>query len=401
MALSVKAVAAAKMPGRYGDGKGLALVITKRGSRAWVYRYQLRGERHDMGLGPASEISLAAARDAAHQARLLIRAGQDPLAARHGADAARIADAAKARSFDQVLAEYLAAKADGWKNAQHRQQWESSIRRFVSPTLGGLSIAGIDKAHVISVLQPFWSEKPETANRVRGRIEQLINFAVARGYRPEAPNPARWAGHLEHAGFQRRTHKDRDHQPALPFERLPAFMAELAGRDDAAVPALALTILSASRTDETLSATWSEFDLEERVWTRPADHMKAEVEHKVPLTDAMIACLPPRGEAGGRVFPLGSGAMLKVCERMGHTDKDGKAITVHGFRSSFRDWAAERTNFPREVVEMALAHTIENKAEAAYRRGDLFAKRRLLMDAWERYAMTPAPAAGQVVTLAR
>lgn len=332
----------------------------------------------------------------------MVKARQDPLEARRGVEAARIANDAKARTFDQVFEEYLAAKADGWRNADHRQQWESSIRRYVSPVIGGLSVAAIDKTHVISVLQPIWSTKPETGNRVRGRIEQLLHFAVARGYRPEGLNPARWSGHLEHAGFERRTHKDRINQPALPYEKLPEFMAEIAGRDDPAREALALTILSASRTDEVLSATWSEFDLDERVWVRPAGHMKAEAEHRVPLNDAMIACLPAeRGAPSDLVFPLAKNAMLKLAQRLGYTDKNGKLVTVHGFRSCFSDWAAERTNFPREVVEMALAHTIENKVEAAYRRGDLFDKRRQLMDAWARYAMTPTVKGGEVVTLRR
>ena len=401
MALNVKQVHKLSKPGLHADGRGLYLQITPTGGKSWIYRYMLAGNRRRMGLGSVDLVTLEQARTAALEARRMVKARQDPLEARRGAEAARIANDAKARTFDQVFEEYLAAKSEGWRNADHRQQWESSIRRYVSPVIGGLSVAEIDKTHVISVLQPIWSTKPETGNRVRGRIEQLLHFAVARGYRPEGPNPARWSGHLEHAGFERRTHKDRMNQPALPYQELPEFMAEIAGRQNEARDALVLTILSASRTDETLSATWSEFDLAERVWTRPAEHMKAEAEHRVPLNDAMIACLPSeRGAPDDLVFSLPKNAMLKVAQRFGHTDKNGELITVHGFRSTLSDWAAERTNFPREVVEMALAHTIENKVEAAYRRGDLFEKRRQLMDAWARYAMTIVKG-GEVVTLRR
>jgi integrase len=395
MALSVKAVAAAKMPGRYMDGKGLCLVITKRGSRAWVLRYQLRGGRHDMGLGPASEISLAAARDAAQEARLLIRAGVDPLAARRGSLAARIADAAKARTFDDVLAEYLAAKADSWRNAQHRQQWQSSVRRLVSPTLGGLPVAAIDKAAVVSVLRPVWDTKPETGDRIRGRIETLLNFATANGYRPDGSNPAAWKGQIEHAGFTRRTAKARVHYAALAYAELPGFMTALAGRDEAGARALAFAILTAARSGEALGATWAEFDLAEKVWTVPAARMKAGREHRVPLSDAALALLGAPGAPGERLFPLGHSAMRNTMTAMGRTE------TVHGMRAAFSTWCAERTSYPAEIREAALAHTVDNASVVeAYQRSDHFAKRRRLMAEWARYCTSPA-AAGEVVTLAR
>ena len=389
MALTVKGIAGLNKPGLYGDGKGLYLHVAAGGCKSWILRFQLAKRRRDMGLGPLNDVTLAAARDVATEARKLVRAGVDPIDQRRGIVAARIADAAKARTFDECAAAYLEVYRDGWRNAQHAQQWQSSIARYASPVFGGLPVDRIDTQAVISVLEPIWKEKPETADRVRGRIEAVLNFATTRGHRPAGDNPARWAGHLEHT-FKKRKAKERVHYAAIPYTELPEFMAALRGIDGVSARAFEFTILNAMRTSEVLGARWQEFDLEERVWTVTAERMKAEREHRVPLSDAAYAIVESMaairtsdfvfpGSKPGR--PLGHSALRERLKDL------RRGITPHGMRSAFSDWCAERTAFSGEVREMALAHVIPNKAEAAYRRGDLFDKRRQLMDAWAHYCM--------------
>jgi integrase len=400
MALTVKQVEKLTKPGRYADGRGLYLQITPTGCKSWIFRYQLRGARHCMGLGTVELVRLEEARAAALGARKLVKAGVDPLEARRTTEAAALAAAATSKTFDECAAMYLTANRGSWKNAEHALQWENSVRRYVSPVLGGLAVHKIDAPLVIACLEPIWSTKPETANRVRGRIEVVLNLATTRGHRPaDSLNPARWQGHLEHV-FKRRGTNERLKQPALPVKQMPKFFAELSELSEPAARALALTILSASRTDEVLSATWSEFDFAERVWDRPADHMKAKFAHRVPLNDAMIACLPERGEPGERVFPLNDGAMLKVLDSMRYQDKEGRKIVVHGFRSTLTDWAAERTSYSRENAKMALAHTIGDKTDQSYFHTDLYEKRAALMQDWAAYCTTPvADSAGEVVPI--
>jgi integrase len=390
--LNVKQTAKLTAPGLHGDGRGLYLQITPTGGKSWIYRFQLAGDRRLMGLGPLDLVTLEQARVAAVEARRLVKAGIDPVEARRGNVAARIADAAKGRTFDECAAAYLDLKAAEWRDPTNRTKWTNTLRDYASPVFGGLPVDKIGTGHITACLDPIWKAKTETASRVRQRIEAVLDFAVTRGYRSAGANPAAWKGHLENTYPKP---GKRVHMEALPFAELPTFFAELTGRNDRGALALAFTILTAARSGEVLGARWSEFDLKERVWTVPGERMKAGREHRVPLSDAALALLGEPGAADERVFPLAHTAMREVLTRM------GRDVTVHGFRSTFTDWCAERTAFPSDVREMALAHIVRNAVEAAYRRGDLFAKRRQLADAWTRFCSTPTAADGDNVQAIR
>lgn len=381
-------------PGRHADGDGLHLLVKDSGARSWVFRFMLRGKSRDIGLGAASgsdAISLAAARDKAAEYRLKVRSGIDPLEEREqsAAKAAAEAQAAKVAgiTFKAVAEAYMAANQASWKNEKHRQQWRNTLEAYVYPRIGSMPVAAIGTAHVMEILEPIWHAKPETASRVRGRIETVLDAAKARDYR-QGENPARWRGHIAQI-LPKRTRLSRGHHKAMPYEAIPAFIARLRSRHATAALALEFTILTATRTGEVLGATWGEFDLTKALWVIPAARMKAENEHRVPLSTRAVKILETvkalgseyvfPSDAGGKLSPM---AMAMLLRRMEVTD------TVHGFRSSFRDWAGECTSFPREVCEMALSHTISNKAEAAYWRRDLFDKRRRLMDAWASYCST-------------
>lgn len=362
-------------PGRHGDGRGLFLYVKPTGARSWVLRYQVQGRRRDLGLGPYPDVTLAMARERAAEARRLIAEGQDPIAKKQQA---------KPKTFREAALELIESKRPGWKNAKHAAQWTSTLEAYVFPKIGAVQIAKIETADVISTLTPIWAAKPETANRVRQRIEAVIDYASALGIR-SGDNPARWRGHLDHLLPKPTKVRAVKHHPALPHAEIADFMAEISKRTGVAARALAFTILTAARSGETRGMTWSEVDLEAKVWTIPAARMKAGKEHRVPLTAAALALLGPKGHNATLVFgsdtksgkPISDMSMTAVLRRMERAD-----ITVHGFRSTFRDWAGETTGFPREVIEAALAHGIKNKAEAAYARSDLFDKRRKLMEAW-------------------
>lgn len=390
MALTMKAIAAAKAGKTrklFGDGAGLYLQVTPGGVKSWVLRYQLNGKRRDMGLGSVELVGLEEARRAALDARKLCRQGVDPIEARRRQIAAAAVDEAKRKTFDECCTLYLEARGTKWRNADHAQQWRNSIARYASPVIGSLPVHMVDTAAVIAVLEPVWKDKPETGSRLRQRIEAVLDLAATRGHRPADPNPARWNGHLEHT-FTKRTVKDREHHAALSYAELGPFVAELRENGRTVARALEFTILCASRTGEVLGARWEEFDLSAKLWTIPAERMKAKREHRVPLSDAAVALLGEPGEPNALVFPLPSrNAMANLLKAM------RPGTTVHGFRSSFRDWGGERTNHPREVLEMALAHTLDSRTEAAYARGDLFEKRRRLMDEWARFCavMRTAP----------
>ncbi|KQQ24090.1 integrase [Methylobacterium sp. Leaf122] len=383
--LTALGVAKLKTPGMYGDGGGLWLQITGKGGKSWIFRFTLDGKAREMGLGSAITFSLAEAREKALTCRKLCAEGIDPIEARNARrDAARI-EAAKAITFRQSAAAYIEAHKAGWRNAKHAAQWAATLDTYAHPAFGDLPVQAVDTALVMKAVEPIWATKPETATRVRGRIEAILDWAATRGFR-RGENPARWKGHLTNLLPKRSRVKKVEHHAALPFTEAPAFMAELAEQPGVAAKALAFTILTAARTGETIGAKWSEFDLDAGMWSVPAERMKAGVEHRVPLSESALTILREMksirsGEfvfpGGKRGRPLSNMAMLKTLERMGRDD-----LTVHGFRSSFRDWASETTAFPSEVVEAALAHTIENKVERAYRRGDLFQKRRELMDTW-------------------
>jgi integrase len=385
--LSAVKVEKLRRQGLHADGGGLYLRITG-GSRTWIYRYKTAGKLRDMGLGPTHTLSLREARETAAEQRKLRLQGVDPIERRRATRAAqRVADAT-AITFKDCGEAYIAAHEDGWHNAKHRQQWRNSLAQHVYPVLGGLPVSVIDTGLVMRVVEPLWKAAPETASRVRGRIENILDWARVRGYRV-GENPARWRGHLDHLLPKiSKVHKV-EHHPALPYTEIGAFMAKLRQETSIAARALEFLILTAARLGEVRGATWGEIDLRNRVWIVPAGRMKAGKEHRVPLSDAAVAVLGRMHNvrSGDFVFfgsrsgqPLGPNALLVLAKELW-----GPGINVHGFRSSFRDWAAERTNFPREVAEMALAHAIPDAVEAAYRRGDLFDKRRKLMDAWATY----------------
>ncbi len=377
-------------PGRYGDGAGLYLLVRGPEAKFWIFRYVRNGRMREMGLGPAAGRAPVTLTDARKRARALydaVRDGRDPLAERKAARAALTAEAAKAITFGECAKAYISAHSAAWKNAKHLQQWENTLASYAEAIIGSLAVQAVDTGLVLKVLEPIWKEKPETAGRLRGRLEVVLDWARVRGYR-EGENPARWKGHLDTllpAHAKVRTVK---HHAALPYADIAAFMTDLRGQNGTAARLLEFTILAAARTGEALGARWSEIDAAEKIWVIPAERMKARREHRVPLTVRAVAILnemkPLRQKEGDFVFPgaqegnpLSNMAMLAVLRRMKRDD-----VTTHGFRSAFRDWAAERTNYPSEVADMALAHTVGDKVEAAYRRGDLFEKRRRLASAW-------------------
>jgi integrase len=402
--LTALKVARAKKPGMYADGGSLYLRVAEGGSKQWVFRYVTNGRLRDMGIGPVHTLTLAEARERATEARKLRLDGIDPITHRRAQRAALQATDARAMTFRQCAQGYLQDHADTWRSAKHRIEWHSTLERFVYPVLGSLPVAAIDTPLVLKVLKPIWATIPETASRVRGRIEMVLDWATAHHYRT-GDNPARWDGRLEHALPERKKVAAVEHLAALPFTNVADFMARLRQRDDLAARCLELIALTAARMGEALNAEWREIDLDNRTWTVPARRTKANREHKVPLSDAAVAVLEAMRaiRVSDYVFPgVRRGRPVSkniVLRRMKATaDAD---VTVHGLRSTFRDWAAERTSFPREVAEMALAHAIPNAVEAAYRRGDLFEKRRKLMDAWAAYCAKIETDTGKVVVLAR
>jgi integrase len=391
-----------KVPGRYGDGGGLYLLVRSPHAKFWLFRYTMPGGKlREMGLGKVDSdgrkggVSLAEARDRASDLRRMVTSGIDPLRHREEQDAAAAASvqaAAQAKTFDEVVSLYLEAHEGSWRNAKHGAQWAMTLREYAGPHLGPLIVGEIETVHVAATLRSLWYEKPETAGRLRGRIEAVLDYAAVHGWR-NGPNPARWRGHLDKVFPRRARLRPVKHHAAMPWQDVPAFMATLRNLDAVAARALEFVILTAARSGEVLGATWSEIDLDGAVWTIPGERMKAGKEHRVPLAPAAVALLrkmlPLRrtGSAATLVFPgrcegrpLSNMAMAMSLRRIGRD-----RLTVHGFRSTFRDWAGETTAHPREVVEAALAHRLGGKVEQAYARGDLFAKRRRLMEHWAAY----------------
>jgi len=394
--LTALAVDKAKRRGYYGDGGGLFLQVSASGSKSWVFRFKEADKLHEMGLGATHTIGLAEAREKARECRRLRLDGIDPIEARKIARAQARLDAAKAVSFKDCAERYITSHGAGWRSPTHAAQWPSTLRIYVYPVFGSLPVQGIDVGLVLKVLEPIWSVKPETASRVRGRIESVLDWATARGYR-QGDNPARWRGHLENLLPGKLKVRRVKHHAALPYAEIGDFIAQLKSQEGVGARAFEFTILTAARTGEVIGATWSEMNIAEQLWVVPAERMKSGKEHRVPLSEAPLAILEQmqairQGDfvfPGGKArLPISNMAMMMTLRRMGRGD-----LTVHGFRSSFRDWAAERTDFPSEVAEMALAHAVSSKVEAAYRRGDLFQKRRQLMDTWSRFCTVSAPAA--------
>lgn len=382
-------------PGATADGDGLYLKITPGGSASWQYRYQINGKRRMMGLGAVSGVTLAQAREKASVARAEVRKGVDPLDTRQADE-----NAARARraTFAGIAAEYIADHRPAWRNAKHGQQWENTLATYAFPVIGAKPPEEITTEHVLQILKPIWLAKPETASRVRNRIELVIDAARAQGL-STAPNPAAWRGHLDKL-LPKRSKTSKGHHAAMDCRDLPAFFRRLsAERSSISARALAFTILTACRTSEVLNARHEEFDIEHGLWTVPAERMKAGRPHRVPLSDAALAIIEGAGETSGYVFrtsykrgisdeprPLSGMSMAMCLRKLGHPE-----LTVHGFRSTFRDWAAEETHYPNIVAEQALAHTVGSAVEAAYRRGDLLEKRRALMADWADYCTgTPA-----------
>jgi len=396
-ALTVAFVKNAK-PGRYADGGGLLLLVKNSGKRSWVFRYKLAGRERDMGLGGAAgpgAVTLAHARERSAELKAMVRAGRDPLAERDAQDAQRAAEAhaeaINAITFERAANLYLDANEHAWRNMKHRAQWRSTLQTYAFPHMGDLPVAEIGTAHVMAALEPIWATKPETASRVRGRIETILDYAKAREWR-SGENPARWRGHVANMLPKPGKVMRVKHHAALPWTDIGAFMADLRTRDATAARALEFVVLTAARTGEVLGARWNEIDLNAAWWIVPASRMKAGRDHRVPLSSAALQILQELnklrpeddvtgtslifpGQRSGR--PLSQMSMAMLLRRMGRGN-----ITVHGFRSTFRDWCAEATSYPHEVAEMALAHTIGSKVEAAYRRGDMIEQRRRLMNDW-------------------
>lgn len=380
-----------KEKGLYPDGGNLYLQVGSTGAKSWLFRYMINGKAKAMGLGALHAVSLADAREKAADCRRLISSGIDPILARKGEqEKVRIATA-RGMTFEQCAIAYIEAHKASWKNEKHIWQWENTLERFAYPVFGKLPVQDIDIALVMKALEPIWKTKTETATRVRGRIESILDWATVRGYRV-GDNPARWRGRLQSLLPARSKIQKVEHHPALPYADISEFMEQLKAQEGLAAQALELLILTATRTSETIHACWDEFDLKEKLWVIPAERIKTAKEHRVPLSDPAVKILKKLHETkmGDYVFPskrgkpLSNMAMLVLLRRM---EKDD--ITVHGFRSTFRDWCAEQTNYPREVAEAALSHAIGNQVEAAYRRGDLFEKRKQLMGAWAKYCYQP------------
>ena len=396
--LTPTAIHKTKRAGYHSDGGGLYLRVTRAGTRSWIFRWRDAGRLRDMGLGAVDcaslrtvGASLTAAREAAATARAHVHAGRDPIAERDNERAARRAKSANALTFTECARRYVTAKSAGWKNAKHAEQWRATLESYVYPVIGPMPVRDVETAHVLRILEPIWATKTETATRVRQRIERVLDAAKAWGYR-SGDNPARWRGHLENTGLPKpKDLKHVRHHAALPYTDMPAFMRELATYQGTTARCLEFTIYTAARTSESRAARWSEVDVESAVWTIPPERIKSKREHRVPLSPAAVTIL--KGQQGHNpefVFPgtrdgraLSNMAMLELLQ-----GTMGKAVTVHGFRSTFRDWAAERTNYQRELAEMALAHALRDKTEAAYMRSDMFEKRGRLMNAWAKYCRT-------------
>ena len=379
-------VAKLSEPGRYGDGGGLYLQVSASLTKSWLFRFMRNGRAREMGLGPVPLIGLADARQRAIDARRLLLEGKDPIDERRALAAADRSLEASRLKFLDATEQYISTHEPSWKNPKHRQQWRNTLETYAYPVCGDLTVGEVTTAVVLKIIEPIWNTKPETASRIRGRIEVILDWATIRGYRT-GDNPARWKGHLNALLPSPRKVRPVRHHPALPYRELPAFMALLREAAGTSPRALEFTILTCARTSETTGAVRCEIDKTLGAWVVPSSRMKAKKEHRVPLC-ARASELATRNVESDLLFSingegLSENAMLEVLARMGYSH-----ITVHGFRSTFRDWVAECTSYPGDMAEMALAHTVSDEVEAAYRRGDMFEKRRRLMRDWERYCLS-------------
>jgi len=379
---------------RHCDGGGLYLQITTEGTPSWLFRYQIHGKFRAMGLGALHLVGLADARKAAHDCRVQLQKGIDPLEDKRQKQLTKRIEDTEAITFKQCATNHHLAKKDGWKNAKHAAQWTNTLTTYAYPVIGDLPVTAVDVAKIMEILEPIWMTKTETASRLRGRIESILDWATAKGYRT-GDNPARLKGHLDHLLINRSVARKVEHHPALPYLEIGDFVDLLKTQEGIAPFALEFVILTATRTSEVINMTYSEIEFDSKTWTIPGQRMKSGCEHRVPLSDRAIEILRHM-EAHkqheyvfpGRIFkkPLSNMALLQLLRRMERGD-----LTVHGFRATFRTWAGECTHYPRETLEAALAHTLKDKTEAAYARGTLFEKRRLLMSDWAAYCAKPLP----------
>lgn len=404
--MSALAISRLTTPGFHfvGGVAGLALQVEPTGGRSWILRATVGTKRRDMGLGGYPDVTLADAREAARVARSKIRAGIDPIEEGREARAALKVAQSNAVKFEDAASKYIAAQEAGWSNAKHKAQWTSSLKAHAYPHIGEMLVSDIDLHHILEVLEPIWRTKTETATRVRSRIESILDWATTKKYR-EGLNPARWKGHLENLLPAPAKIAKEKHHPALPVKDIAAFVQSLRQQGGTGARALEFGVLTATRSGEIRGALWKEFDLEEKVWEIPAARMKAAREHRIPLSDEAVELVKamPRIVGNELVFPaprggvMSDGTLNAVISRMNEAEggnrwmdpKLGREVVQHGFRSTFRDWASEMTSYPHDVAEMALAHTVGDKVVAAYLRGDLFEKRRLMMQDWANYVNTP------------
>lgn len=378
-------------PGKYEDGGGLRLVVSKSGAKKWVLRLTINGKRHEMGLGSSPDVGLGEAREDASKYRKQAKKGINPIEERRKKQV-------EIPNFTSCAARYIRAHRRSWKNAKHAKQWVRTLKTYARPEVGTKKVNIITTEDILNILSPIWTTKTETAKRVQGRIENILDFAAAKKYR-DPLNPARWRGHLDKLLPKPSRVKNITHHPAMPYSEVHTFMSELAANGSTSALALQFLILTAMRTSEVINAMWDEIDLESAIWTIPAERMKTRREHRVPLSDVAVNILKtlPRMEGNTFLFPgsrqgrpLSRMALLQLMRGMGYGVNSHRGPYVpHGFRSSFRDWSGEISSYPRDVAEMALAHAIKNKVEAAYRRGDLFEKRRRMMEDWANYVLHP------------
>jgi integrase len=388
-ALEVSRLAA---PGFHSVGTtpGLQLQVSPTGYRSWVLRYAIGKTRKAMGLGSYPGTNLAMAHAKAREARQKLEAGVDPLGERLATKSALVAALASTMSFQKASELFIDAHEAGWSNVKHAAQWSATLKTYAFPVIGALSVSDVGTPHIVAILEPIWRTKTETASRVRGRVESVLDWCTVRGYR-EGENPARWKGHLEHLLPARSAVQKVEHHAAMDFRELGGFLVDLRTHEGMGSRCLEFAILTAARSGEVRGATWAEIDLEAATWTIPGDRMKAKIEHRVPLSGAALALLAalPRVTGSTLIFPsvrntqLSDGTLGAVLKRL------GLAVTAHGFRSTFRDWAGEVSNYPRETIEHCLAHQLADKAEASYARGSHFEKRRCLMADWAKFCSAP------------
>ncbi len=399
--LNALAVSRLTKPGTHSVGgvAGLMLQVTGSGARSWILRYKVGEKRRDMGLGSYPTVTLAMAREKAREARELIWNGIDPISERNSARSARLAAQVREITFRQSAERFIEGKRHEWKNAKHVAQWASTLETYAYPVIGDLLVRDVDLPHLLQILEPIWKEKTETASRLRGRIENILDWAIVHKFR-QGDNPAKWKGHLDKILPMPSKVSKVEHHEALPYDQIQPFMIELRKREGMGARCLEFAILTASRSIEVRGARWEEIDQEEAIWIIPAERMKMKKEHRVPLSKSALDLLNtlPRFDSP-YVFPSSRNSMLSDMTLSAILKRMEIDAVPHGFRSTFRDWVAEQTGYPREVAEQALAHGLKDKVEAAYQRGDLSDKRKRLMADWANFCNQPP--AGQVVPIRR